>query len=739
MRSSRASRGTRAFCMPWFQNRHAASDACSGCADPGCESALPGEQPAGAVLGGFLKRRSFLRRGELLDEFGEPLPQIEVEEPIPAASSLRSALHGNEEDNYSTTSSESSMGEDADSMADNLAYPLPVKQCDGQEVEQDQMMQCSRELAHHLRGRPTLPASMEDPDVSFHDVEVPIRLPFYSCPFRGCAYATDERPEYLRHLASQKEATGQYALVKQLCGHHFSKRSPLDFVYNTISIVERRQVPCIGMATTRRALRVLAKVYNDETTKALVCFVCGEIHSTMRGPEPFEEESTGNAECSIEYISREWLRGIEAKHPGSLLNNCSYELWEKRYMSGHYAREGDEQQRQVLQRARPGSPSTQPPERHLAEWCLRVQLGRGDEHEVRLFGITEDVYCRSPAAAARHSEELRSNPFCRRLCVHCQVPMCTRCRVGLASYVADSGSGTIPMALANDNYYGYVVKLLVEKRITWLECAAASLVWTTIMVYYLEAPYGHLMLEEMEGAQARTAARGNLFSFELPWEDVAKRCHEAETAWYTEAKAARQSCALPHDEDVLATLVNVHIVGGSAQTVTELEGATMRTAVVLALIAELRDSGYPGYRAKFNTDAAVRQRAQALYGEYGEEPFVPAKVREATEQAFRAKLSGPSLLFDKRTAPEEPRCPTQELLAGLRPLSLVGQASGKSASMAHHDQEGVFARYQKLEVSTGTTLLDQFQPQYLGLAHPFTLPLAVGSYDVFGKATLASP
>ena len=67
----------------------------------------------------------------------------------------------------------------------------------------------------------------------------------------------------------------------------------------------------------------------------------------------------------------------------------------------------------------------------------------------------------------------------------------------------------MPMALANDNYYGYALKLLVEKRITWLECAAASLVWTTIMVFYMEAPYGHLMLEEMEGAQARAAARGN--------------------------------------------------------------------------------------------------------------------------------------------------------------------------------------------------------------------------------------
>ena len=203
------------------------------------------------------------------------------------------------------------------------------------------------------------------------------------------------------------------------------------------------------------------------------------------------------------------------------------------------------------------------------------------------------------------------------------------------SYTRDSTSGTIPMALANDNYYGYALKLLVEKRITWLECAAASLVWTSIMVYYLEAPYGHLMLEQMEGTQARTTARGNLFSFELPWEDVSARCKEAETAWYAAATAAKRSCALPHDEDVLATLVNVHIVGGSAEAVAELDGAAMRTEVVLALISELRESGYPGYRGKFNTDAAVRQRAQALYGKDGTESFVPAKVREKVPRKSR--------------------------------------------------------------------------------------------------------
>ena len=155
------------------------------------------------------------------------------------------------------------------------------------------------------------------------------------------------------------------------------------------------------------------------------------------------------------------------------------------------------------------------------------------------------------------------------------------------------------MALANDNFYGYVQSLLVREQVTWLECAAASLCWSTILVYYLEDPHGHLMLESMEGAQARTQARGNLFSFILPWEDIERRCREAmETAHLIDRRTGRRATvpdgsniALPHDEALLATLVNIHVVGGHKDLGEHLKGATMRPAVVEALIAGLRASG----------------------------------------------------------------------------------------------------------------------------------------------------
>ena len=176
---------------------------------------------------------------------------------------------------------------------------------------------------------------------------------------------------------------------------------------------------------------------------------------------------------------------------------------------------------------------------------------------------TEDVQCTDEA---RHTHDTMSAPFCRVLCDCCRIPICKECSQGLLQFESRRGVSTIPMSLANDNYYGYAARLLSERSVTWLECACASLVWTTVMVYYLEEPYGHLMLDSMEGAQARTQVRGNLFSFSLPWEDIEKQCLAADADWLKTLKAARSAIALPHSEEVLAALVNVHIVGGEQKT-----------------------------------------------------------------------------------------------------------------------------------------------------------------------------
>ena len=115
------------------------------------------------------------------------------------------------------------------------------------------------------------------------------------------------------------------------------------------------------------------------------------------------------------------------------------------------------------------------------------------------------------------------------------------------------------MSLCNDHYYGHVNRFIVDEKVTWLECAASCMVWSTILVFYLELPYGHLMNEVMGSASARTQVKGNLFSFTMPWEDIERCCHlacvHASEPHQEALNEIRSQLSLPHSEDTLATLV----------------------------------------------------------------------------------------------------------------------------------------------------------------------------------------
>ena len=70
------------------------------------------------------------------------------------------------------------------------------------------------------------------------------------------------------------------------------------------------------MATTRRALRALTLRYNDASIKALTCFVCGCIHSTLSGYAALDfmhDDEVIRARTGIDYRSAQWFRDAEKK------------------------------------------------------------------------------------------------------------------------------------------------------------------------------------------------------------------------------------------------------------------------------------------------------------------------------------------------------------------------------------------------------------------------------------------
>ena len=234
-----------------------------------------------------------------------------------------------------------------------------------------------------------------------------------------------------------------------------------------------------------------------------------------------------------------------------------------------------------------------------------------------------------------------------------------------------------------------------------------------MLVYYLEDPYGHLMNETMGSAQGRTHVRGNLFSFNMPWEDIERCCRQACQAAKPPHRGNLQQLqdelGLPHSEDTLALLVGVHIRGGTKDMSAHLSGLTMRVSVIQELISILRRSGYPGYEVHgVNAPDKVADRLKERYLDvYGHAVFIPAAVSAAIDVQPKSKLS---LVQDKVATPAEPANTITEWDKCVRPAHIVAERSTQSQSNVHENYKHVFAKYGTFDIEKGSTLTPQFHP-----------------------------
>ena len=145
---------------------------------------------------------------------------------------------------------------------------------------------------------------------------------------------------------------------------------------------------------------------------------------------------------------------------------------------------------------------------------------------------------------------------------------------------------------------------------------------------------------------------------------------------------------LPVSQEVLATLLNVHIVGGTTDLGKHLHGIALRPAMVTKLINLLRGGGYVGHNEHgINSREAVAQRMRERYERpyNGEGCFIPTKVLEGIERTHSATLRGPSLIQDKVATPAEPAKLVENAFKNSRPMSIA--AEGSSSRMTdRHDE-----------------------------------------------------
>ena len=109
------------------------------------------------------------------------------------------------------------------------------------------------------------------------------------------------------------------------------------------------------------------------------------------------------------------------------------------------------------------------------------------------------------------------------ICSHCSIPICNECWRH-----AQRGS-SIPKALANDKFIGYMLRFLLEENVTWLEATIACPFFTGLVTYYIEGPpvkRHHLMEESVAQPELQYGVRGNIFTNLMDWETMHQQLAE---------------------------------------------------------------------------------------------------------------------------------------------------------------------------------------------------------------------
>lgn len=628
-----------------------------------------------------------------------------------------------EDGNSESTSSEQLADDDEDDGIDVLyakANCAAMARNGAPATEMDARLRMARNLATHLRHHPTLPPSLLNSYVPCSEAHTHagLRWPAFSCPFKGCTFGCESESDFFLHVTGSvhigkfQSSTQDMDMLHDFCCA--STLAAYSMLSLAVSTLEEECFPKTGLSRTRRCLRRMAQLFNDDNVQSLICFCCGQIHSTSPDRSMPADDANHPSTPMIEYVPIVWLVSTELSLPGSVMNHLSYDLWKERYASqGENAIHS------------PGA-SEGPP-----LWQFVVQLPLVG-YKVRLMGNLEDVVCSDPdcqfASGWKKRFQLLGKTFCASFCKTCKIPLCRPCKLGMQEY---QGRHSIPQAITNDNMTGFCVYLLATGQVTYLEMMAANLIFTTIVTYYAEEPYGNLLMEQTSGPCTRVFCRGNVFSFHLQWKSIAEQCSEAlKSGIYMQ---------LPHSEEVLAACVAVNMTVGVRNMAHLIKDLKMQPDVVMALIQQIRARGWPQYAEQLPEQ--VEARFAKLYGKYRsrwKEGFVPdSLLRQEPELNSDATSS---------LCPSKPACPPDpcmsldpDMFSSVRPLDVVPESSAASSAELHEHYgdllQKMVPRKDILNIQTSSTMVNQISPQYIGVAHPFTMNVPCSGPDLQYRPT----
>ena len=272
---------------------------------------------------------------------------------------------------------------------------------------------------------------------------------------------------------------------------------------------------------------------------------------------------------------------------------------------------------------------------------------------------------------------------------------------------------------------GFAAKLLYEKKVTVMEMICASPCLVAMVCFSLEVERGNLLNEELHMARHRVGSRGNVTCFPLPLQELYNELQR------TDSEEGRLQCALPRTGVDLQDAVKILLKGSQENIAKLITQATVRRNVVVELILEAKARGHLSYRHVSEED--VWQRAKDL-----PENGAPPEVIHILE----LQRSLDNLIANKNASPASGRVDEKNAFDHCRPNAVVDEKSSTEGGdinarritalttivdQLQTDKEGGQG---DIVVSTGSDMLDQFQPWFFSIAFAFCFKSGIACPDL---------
>ena len=519
-------------------------------------------------------------------------------------------------------------------------------------------------------------------------------LPAHHCAFRKCGWEGDSEHELRVHLSASHQADLSRAAAC-LQGSGTREEAVFSSYSAAVTVKCQQGAPLACNSIDRRCLREFHAALSHPDLGSVVCFVCARRfpHDGVSQDAEINWHTLGGGSSKI-----------MGRSPAELEAILGLQTYREKYVPGD---EG------LLRAA-----ATMHEE--LGDWRAEVTCEGTD---LELLCCPEDIRCDS----CKNTKQT--------LCEQCEVPMCRYC------YTAISCHGRKPQqALSNDLMIYYAPRELYELDVTFMEMICASPCLTTMACFSLEKKYRNerVMDATVQNNARRIAARGNATTFPLPWEQVL-----AQLQGLDETREGTVAPALPRTGEDLSDFVTV-LLKSCDEEITEeslrrlLHAATVRRAVVVKLIENACARGHRAFRAVCMED--VHRRAAAL-----PENGVPSAVRVLLPYDEDLDYLQPQ----KNATPSAPPGSLETVQARMRDAKPNAVVLEKSCALAGDaNAQGVDAicvlaqqthgagvcgsktsSMQGLEITTGSRMLDQFEPWYFGVAFAYLFKYCAGLPD----------